>query len=324
MLTIDRLSLPNVLPHPRTLESSTQNKHFYHPDFWELEYQRYRYLGRVTDHELTLRYSHIVRNMRAIISDDRHVIPIRSFLSSWYWFRKEHQTRYEFALRKLPFNEKLPLLSNASSAAPARPGSPNAADILFRYGSKKWLQDFVTFGKIRITAAREYSLLEKDPARQDNELVKDAFMPGAYTKITTADGRELKIIGDLKQSVHGADYFVYCVSCDWNESLFDDFNADCCVVIRNPNEFSRRLELAAQSQLHGWYFHHNPVEYFDPYERKHKQSFDNAMSKDFRFAYQKEYRFLWASFEGFSATGFQVLEIGPLNDIAELHLRPAV
>lgn len=45
------------------------------------------------------------------------------------------------------------------------------------------------------------------------------------------------------------------------------------------------------------------------------------MSKDFRFAYQREYRFLFAGF-GKQATGAQYLELGSLRDIAELHLRP--
>lgn len=204
-----------------------------------------------------------------------------------------------------------------------RPRSPNAADVLFRYGSRKWLQDFVKFGKTRISAAREYALLETDTARQDDELVKDAFMPGAYTKITTEDGRELRIAGDLKQSISGTDYFVYCASCDWDPGLFDDFKADCCVVIKNPDELARRFEITSKSQLDGWYFHHCPVEYFDPYERRANQRIDNAMSKDFRFAYQREYRYLCASFSGLSATDFKLLELGSLDDIAELHMNPA-
>ena len=39
------------------------------------------------------------------------------------------------------------------------------------------------------------------------------------------------------------------------------------------------------------------------------------MSKDFRFAYQRETRFLWAGF-GRAATGHINLELGPLTDIA--------
>jgi hypothetical protein len=261
--------------------------------------------------------------MYAIISDDRNVIPIHSFLSSWYWYRKEHQTRYEFALRNLPLHRSLPMIAQRDlSTAPARPRSPNAGDVLFRYGERKWLQLLMDSGRLRMKSAREYALMEKDPARQDDERVKYSHSPGQYVTITMPDGQQVSPIGDLKYESSGTDYFLYCVSMDWDPHLFEEFSGtDCCVVIKRPDEFARRLENAAKTLLPGWYFHHCPVDYFDTYERRPKERIDNAMSKDFRFAYQKEYRFLFAGF-GQAATGFIDLELGPLHDIAELHLRP--
>jgi hypothetical protein len=194
-------------------------------------------------------------------------------------------------------------------------------DVLFRYGSREWLQEMLDFGRLRVTAARDYALMEKDLARQDDELVKHSHSPGEYVTITLPDGRQSRPVGDVKYSVSGADYFVYCVSNDWDPDLFQDFNADCCVVIKQPEEFARRLEQAAKGQLQGWYFHHNPVRYFDTHEREPKELIDNAMSKEFRFAYQREYRFLFSGM-GLSATGFKSLELGALGDIAELHARP--
>jgi hypothetical protein len=145
--TIDRLLLPSVLPHPNALASHKENETTYHPDFWELEYAMLRYLARVDDDTLRRRYCNIVRNMRAIVSEDRHVIPIRSFLSSWYWYRKEHQTRLEFALRSLPLPCAPPVIAPRDpSAAPARPRGPNSGDVLFRYGEGRWLKEMVEFG----------------------------------------------------------------------------------------------------------------------------------------------------------------------------------
>jgi hypothetical protein len=113
------------------------------------------------------------------------------------------------------------------------------------------------------------------------------------------------------------------MSCDWDLSLFDDFGADSCVIIKDPETFAARLKTAFASILPGWYFHHNPVEYFDPYERKRNEYFDAAMCKDFRFAYQREYRFLWFSQQGDDAVDFKFSEAGSLEDIAELHLHEA-
>lgn len=323
MLRIEKLLLPNTLPLPEVMKSWKENKNSYDPEFWEFQYEVYRYLGRISDTELFGRYNHIVRNMRYIVSNDRNIIPILSFLSSWYWYRKEHQTRYEFFLRKIPLDQDLPQITPKDlTAAPKRPRHPNSGDVLFRYGSKKWLHDLVKFGRMRISAAQEYAALETDPARQDDELTKNTYLPGEYTTLTTTDGKDIKIIGDMKQSVSGIDYYVYCTSCDWDPDLFKDFNSDCCVVINNPEEFARRLKLAATSQLSNWYFHHCPIEYFDAYERTHNQHIDNAMSKDLKYAYQREYRFIWASFNKGKAIGHKYLELGPLSDIAEIYDYP--
>lgn len=311
---IDRLALPPTFPSAETMASLKESATNYDPEFWEFEYVPLRYLENLDEAALRIRYDAILRNMQSIISADRHVIPIRTFLSSWYWYRKEHQTRAEFAMRGLPLHRPLPVIQVRDlSSAPARPGSPNRGDVLFRYGERKWLKEMVEFGRLRIKAARDYAFMESDPARQDDELTKRSFSPGKHITITFPDGRTSKPIGDMQRSVSGIDYFVYCVANDWDPDLFADFKAEACVVIRNLDEFARRLKQAA-TPLSDWYFHYNPVQYFDPYERTRREYFDNAMSKDFRFAYQRETRFLWAG-NGRPAHGIIDLELGPLHDI---------
>src|SRR4051794_23095922 len=105
-MPIQVLPLPSTLPSPEAIKSWGQNEVFYEADFWMLEYHSHRYLGRVNDSSLIARYDAIVRNMLSIIADERHVITIHSFLSSWYWYRKEYQTRLEFALRDLPLHRR--------------------------------------------------------------------------------------------------------------------------------------------------------------------------------------------------------------------------
>lgn len=320
MPRVQSLALPASLPHPDAMESWGSNRHFYEPELWELEYQTYRYLGRVADADLVARYSAIVRNMKALLAADRDVIPIQSFLSSWFWFRKEHQTRLEFLLRgnAVPAASDARLLGCGRDTAPLRPQHPNAADVLFRYGERKYLLSMLSHGAIRIGPASRYRNMEGDVARSDEECSKTAFLPGQYTRISTMDGRDIPVKGDVSQSVSAPDYYFLCMSCDWDLSLFDDFGADSCLIIRNLETFAARLETAFASVLPGWYFHHNPVEYFDPYERAHNQYFDATICKDFRFAYQREYRFLWFPPEGDAVTDYKLSEAGPLQDIAEL------
>jgi hypothetical protein len=304
------------------MRSWNQAASSYEPDVWEFGYQVHRYLGRMPDAELKARYDAIVRNLQSIVRDERDPIPIHTFLSSWYWYRKEHLTRFEFFLRGQPLHRPLPVVNRRDiCTAPARPRSPNAGDVVFRYGSRRRMQELLDFGQLRMLAARDYAQMERDPARQDDELTKHAFSPGAYVSITLPDGTVSRPTGDLRYSHSGTDYFVYCLSNEWDVELFDDFGVDACVIIKNPEEFARRLENVGRLVLPDWYFHHCPVEYFDTYERLPKERIDNAMSKDFRFAYQREYRFLFAGF-GKEASGAKYLELGPLQDIAELHFRP--
>ena len=99
MLRVSSLQIPSVLPHPSTIRSWGSNHHSYEPELWEFQYEIYRYLSSVPAVDLSSRYCAIIRNMHTLISQERHVIPIQSPLSSWYWSWKEHQTRLEFFMR---------------------------------------------------------------------------------------------------------------------------------------------------------------------------------------------------------------------------------
>lgn len=311
------------LPHKNAVYSLGDNLHSYEPEFWEFQYQCYRYLERAPDAALRVRYLDILRNMKALISRDRDLIPIQSFLSSWYWYRKEHQTRLEFALRDAALSVTPPIdttFDNVASGAPARPAHPNAGDVLFRYDRRVQIESLVNDGTIRIRPASDFKKLESDRARQDEECTKRAFVPGANASIATRDGRNMPIVGDVEKSVSMPDYYVFCTTCDWGQDLFAEFEgADTCAVIKGVEEFMQRIEQAAAQQLPNWYFHHNPVEYFDPYERVNNECLEAAMSKDFRFAYQREYRFLWFPQNGELPDGFKYLSLGSLRKFAEIN-----
>lgn len=325
MQRIPSLRIPQHLPHEEAIRSFGDNRHSYEPEFWEFQYQCYRYLERIPGASLLARYSDILRNMKALVSRERDVIPIQSFLSSWYWFRKEHHTRLEFLLRDVELSIQPPtdvVFDNVPSGAPVRPAHPNAGDILFRYDQRKYIEGIANDGMIRIRAASGFKSLEHDGARQDDECTKKAFLPGAHTRITTRDGIDIPISGDVEKAVSMPDYYVFCMTCDWDANLFSEFDgADSCIVIKNVEEFARRIDHAAAPQLPNWDFHHNPVEYFDPYERIKNEYFNAGMCKDFRFAYQREYRFLWFPKNDEVAEGFKFLSLGGLHDLAEVHYR---
>ncbi len=325
MQKIPSLRLPEQLPHEDAIRSFGDNRHDYEPEFWEFQYQCYRYLERVADKILVKRYKDIIRNMRALVSRDRDVIPIQSYLSSWYWFRKEHQTRLEFSLRNVdpPIRAQTDIIfDNVAFGAPVRPVYPNSGDVLFRYDQRTFIEDIANKGVIRISPASGNVGIENDEARQDDECKKKAFLSGGHTRITTKDGIGIPILGDAEKTVSMPDYYFFCMACDWDIDLFAAFDgADSCIVIKDVEDFALRIGHAAEEQLSNWHFHHNPVEYFDPYERIRNEYLDTRMYKDFRFAYQREYRFLWIPKSNEVTNGYKFLSLGSLRDLAEVHYR---
>lgn len=123
----------------------------------------------------------------------------------------------------------------------------------------------------------------------------------------------------MQRTIGGPQYHLICFSCVWDTKLFEEFEADTCVAIADSSEFSRRVEEAGKVLFPGWYYIDCPVQYFDPYELGRNEYIDSSLSKDFRFAYQNEYRILWSNIEGVPIHGFQFINIGSSHDIMTMY-----
>ncbi|MBU1229187.1 MAG: hypothetical protein KKA55_07885 [Proteobacteria bacterium] len=318
MLKVTPLTLPEKYPADSAIKSSGDNRHGYEPEFWEFFYDLNRYLEHVPQNTLSVRYLDICKNLQCLTSEDRHIIPRQSFLSSWYWFIKEHQTRYEFYLRKeeLPCSPPNAPIYRCHAGSPMKPASPNAADILFRFCEPVFIDSLIQRGNLRVKAASEFRKCEGDEARNDDELVKVGFITGDRLKVTLQDGSSIPIIGNMKRTAASDDFYMFCLSCEWDKVLVDELGG-ACAVIKDVGEFAKRLNCAALEVLDGWLIFHSPVEYYDPYDTHLSRKIISPIFKDFRFAYQREYRFLWQHMGGAEAVGHFDLDIGCLEDIAE-------
>jgi hypothetical protein len=320
MLQVRSLLLPKNFPTDKAIKSFGQNIHNYEPEFWEFQYENYRYLKNISDQKLIKRYEDLCRNFTVFSDNDRDKIPINSYQSSWYWYRKEHQTRYEFFLRKLSLPE--PPKPRSVIKKPYRNEKPVSHDILYRYGYNKSITSLFEFGYTKIKPASVYKDgISSDP-RTDDEKNKERWFVGDHSKITTLNGDEIKTIGDVKSNNSACDYYVLCLSYDFEPLMFEEFGYDSCLIIKNPEEFAFRLEAEFKKHFPGWYFHHNPIHYFDPFEHQKNEYFSPTMSKDFSFAYQMEYRFLLDPLkpteEIKSLSEFEI-QLGSLSDICELY-----
>ena len=287
-------------------------------------YELDRYLEDVPTDALNRRYCSILHNMNRLLGAERHVIPIDSFLSTWYWLRKEHQTRLEFLMRKVQVPEEPPqeLPDNSPEGAPAWPHHPNACDVIFRFGEERFMTPLLREGKTRVCPASEYSRGEVGDPRTDDELTKTAFVPRLSNRFITGDRQIASFSANARRQISSAGYYVICTSAGYHSGLFRDFDHyDCCIVITDCKKLEQRLQNAMAEQLPGWSLIAVPVDYFDPYAQHQDQLFDPVLSKDFRFAYQMEYRIAWWSPTGEPACGYKFLDLGSLEDIAFAHHR---
>jgi len=313
---VPALNLPQNMPTKKAIRSDVQ----YLPEMWELEYAGYEYLASHSDASLYERHKALTKNMMALTSPDRDIVPIESFLSSWYWFRKEHQTRCEIAKRNLPAPDAvkdIPLEFPTNNQTHIRPTSPNACNVLYRFTEPKYAEALLMRGSLYLKCASEMEKHEGHNARYDIETKKSRYTLGKHTKILTEDGKALPIIGDVTHTRSLPDYYLYCVSADYDRALLHEFGG-ACVIIKDPQEFSRRLQAWGRKQLVGWEFYDLPVEYYDPYEPIKDQRIDTGFSKRIEFAYQREFRFIFFNPDGTAATALSPIEIGSIEDIAEI------
>jgi hypothetical protein len=318
---IPPLPLPSRLPSDSALISCKQNKYNYDPEFWEMEYEGYRYLEQASPYKVVRRYHDIVNNLLRLVGRSRDIIPINSFLSSWYWYKKEHQNRLELYIRDIKPIIGLPneVPNSDSFDVPTWPKHPNSCDVLYRFDESRWINPFMEKGNVRIGLASRHLLGKPEDPRTDNEIQKDSFMAGKYTKISTQAGVNIPIIGDVRYSTSGNDYYDLCMSCGYNRDLFLDFKADACFVIKQPEIFAGRISNAAKQFLPKYDFFHGPIQYYDPYNLGKNEFFDPYLSKNFSYAYQMEYRFIWFTKENIRTDNFIYLDVGSLKDIVYIH-----
>lgn len=319
MNRIEPLHLPSQLPNEKAIRSFGQNKYNYDPEVWEFQYETNRYLEGVSNDYLIQRYNSIKENFPIYTENRRDVIPIISFLSSWYWYRKEHQTRYELFQRKISHLVEPPIpVPNVSKLYSTR--NPNSYDKLFRYGERKFMKEFIQEGKIRISPALSYKDGAKHDPRTDDELNKNRWTPGKSITIQTKDGVNIPILGDMKSTVSAPNYYTVCFSTEFEYYMFDKFGYDTCIIIHNPELFEKRIKEATDKLLPNWYYIGTPVEYYDPYEKSSKNEvFMATISKEFLYAYQQEYRLLWDSLNNEEVKDYIYVQVGDLNDICELY-----
>ena len=327
---ITQLQLPDNYPTQEELNSLNQNRGHYDPHTWTHTYVKVdRYLSKLEDSDLRARYCAVLRNMRSYSHPERERISISSYRSSWYWFRKEHQTRLEFALRGISIEPRAlnRATQGVSESPPSYMQTLDGKVVLFRYDKRKYIRKMVEQGLIRFSPAAAYEDKTHIAARRDNELERNSYLFDTPVTLIPQGGRlkgnRINLHAEkLQRTIPMSPYHLVCFSCVWDNDLFEEFEADTCAVVTDREELMRRLKTMGNKIFPNYNLVCGSVEYFDPYEAEENisiESANQAMYKDFQFAYQHECRIMvWSRSRVAPINVHQVVNIGPAQDIMQM------
>lgn len=152
--------------------------------------------------------------------------------------------------------------------------------------------------QIRISPASSYNDPSLNPAIRDEELELVITPTPRRLKMKAYDGKTGQCKGGFSPDYFvyttrsATNYYVYCLSLSFAPRLFLDFDANACLIIGNPKEFVESVLSAVENKMKGWFGVGMDISYIDPVNYPIKDV-DVFASKHFRYAYQREYRFIW-------------------------------
>lgn len=208
---------------------------------------------------------------------------------------------------------------------PTPPRSKSAIDAvggfvagrLYKFSKRKYIEELFNNGSLRVAPASYYNDPSLNSAIRDDELVfNGAVSVGLKSHVKL--GAPINSFGRLEYSVKArTNYYVSCFASNYTYREFDDFCADACLVIKEPRTFIKRIMKAGAEIFSGYNGFSGAVKYLDPVVCDFTK-INPSFSKHFKYAYQNEYRFVWAPEEPRMLLDPVSLEMGSLSDIAEV------
>jgi hypothetical protein len=297
---------------------------------WRMAYRNDRYMRSLPLEQIFRRFRDFMGNL-LVHSDDGRIAPLDVGKNEAWWIGYTHVLE-ELALRGqswqdpgidvssrivLPRSERVMKSIRASKKASVRQG------MHYKFGKRLHMESMVHEGTLRIAPASSFANCGLNSARRDTELsVETSPSKDDLNRLCARDGLEPPTFGEdcdwTYVSQAKMDYFVYCVSTQFDHRLFDDFEAESCVVICDPRAFETKLQAAARERLGAWQAYGTEIEYVDPLFPP-VERLNPFFCKHFRYFYQHEYRHFWipAVVPDVPLQPF-FLDLGPLRECCEL------
>ena len=301
-------------------------------EIWRMHYRKRRYMEHLSTEELKQRARDVMDNLMVLSADGKlGVLPPNKanelWIIQWTEILEEMDLRGDVSLDKSVAHDlHLPDPShpNAKAAATLTENCRFPANkYLYKYGKLEHLDPALEEGRLRIAPASNYDDPSLNPAIRDTELNISFELKPSETRLEALSGKTgkskglLHPVGNLKfTKLSITNFYVFCLSKTWNARAFIDFDADACLVIKNPKSFLERLVTALQQKLPDWSYLHQSVEYVDPLNPKIEP--DVYFGKHFRYSYQDEYRIVWLPPNPVKHLDFIFIDIGGLQDYCEI------
>lgn len=197
---------------------------------------------------------------------------------------------------------------------------------LIRYAKRKYLEQALDTGKVRISPASKFSDDALPAGVRDNELVKEVqAFPIEVRARHAFSGRTktLSVPGSFSIPMD-RDYFLLSLSRALLPTLFWEICPEepACLIIRDGPWMQEALFKASTDVLGGWKFEPGLVQYVDPNPPCESPSGNDSknpyMQKHFRYFYQGEFRVAWIPPRPVRELPHVELSVANLGEYAEL------
>ncbi len=298
-------------------------------------YRAGRYMADISDADLHQRRKDISRNFLTINAKGK-LSPLEvDHRLRVFWHGRFVDLLEEYVLRFGPYPRGFGAVSLAEIGFPdprsARTRAAMSATAsrrfedgkyLVKYGKRAHLHDMLRTGAVRITPASLLSDKSFNDAIRDTELTMSRWLyrprlGHIYPDLEPAPARELVIDGSVITSRTSEDFYLFCLSASYEACLFDDFDADACLIIHDPIAFRDRLLWQAHRTLNARGHVFGGVTYVDPLTQS-AVDIPIAMQKDARYSYQDEVRGAWLAQRETTDLRVTYLSLGNLEYTAEL------
>lgn len=299
-------------------------------EYWRAEYRKARYMEFLSQHDLEERTKYIISNM-TVLSDEGRISLHGINHTGIYWMQTWTHICEEFSLRFGPYPNgfKDGFIKNAEIVNPSFPEKPKAVSAiqsiggvkdgsLYKFGKYKYLKSMYENGKIRITPASYYNDPSLNSAIRDDELTFEVLMRADNLIIKDVEGSEIPTFGQVRVKLESnTNYYVHCFASQYTYREYDDFDADCCIVIDEPRILFQKMMKAVKLKKPEFHGFATPVKYLDPLN-VHPEDVNILFAKHFKYAYQNEVRTIWIPKEAKVQLEEIYINIGSMADYSRI------